>query len=51
MNKKILEILNREAEKRNQVVKEVKMDNGNTYYTCGELNIHKLAKTALSLIG
>lgn len=49
--KEILEIFKHEAKKRNQTMREIKMKDGTTYYTCGELNVHRLAKTALALIG
>ncbi|MGE7689687.1 hypothetical protein ACQKMI_10765 [Lysinibacillus sp. NPDC097214] len=49
MNEKILDILKKEAKKRNQVMREVKMEDGTIYYTCGELNVKRLAKTAVAL--
>lgn len=51
MNEKVLEILRKEAHRRNEIMKEVKMEDGTIYFTCGKLNIHKLVKTALTLMG
>lgn len=50
MKKEILEILEKEAIKRNQVMRKVKMDDGTIYYTSGELNVKKLANIALTLL-
>lgn len=30
-------------------MRKVKMDDGTIYYTCGEMNVKKLAKTAVAL--
>lgn len=50
-NEEVLEIYKRKAKERNQTMREIKMEDGTTYYTCGELNVHRLVKTALALIG
>ena len=47
----VLEIYKQEAKKRNQTMREVKIEDGTVYYTCGELNVRRLAKTALTLMG
>jgi len=49
MKKEILDILEKEAIKRNQVMRKVKMDDGTIYYTCGEMNVKRLAKIAVVL--
>lgn len=50
MKEKILEIYKKEAEKRNEVMVEVKMENGTTYYRCGELNVKRLVRSIIKRI-
>ena len=46
----VLEIFKQKAKERNQTMREHKAKDGTTYYTCGELNVRRLAKIALALV-